>query len=67
MGVTSVKQIINKTKYPIAFLKLEDISNRGTVQPHSYNTKDIWLSWCDNVSQFSSKTLILEINEDLRI
>jgi len=25
------------------------------------------LPWCDNASQFSSKTLILEINKDLRI
>ena len=67
MGVTSIKQIVNQTKYPVSFLKLEDVSNRGVIQPRGFITKEVWIPWCDNASQFSSKTLILEINEDLRL
>lgn len=67
MGITCIKRYVNNTRFRIAFLKLEDRSNRGTIEPHNFNDKETWIPWCDDHAQFSTKALILEINEDMRI
>lgn len=67
MGVTSIKLFVNQTEYHVAFRKLEDQSDCGLIPPGYQHNNEVWIPWCDNPSQFSSKALIIEINEAMQI
>lgn len=67
MGVTSIKLLVNQTEFHVSFRKLEDQSDCGFIPPGYQNNNEIWIPWCDNPSQFSSKALIIEINEAMQI
>lgn len=66
MSVTSIRNIVNQSEFPVVFLKLENTEDHGIIYPGQVNYNEVWIPWCDNAVDFSRKVLILEVNGDMR-
>lgn len=66
MSVTAIKAIENQSRFPVAFLKLENTEDHGIIFPGQINYNEVWIPWCDDALQLSQKVFIVEVNNDLR-
>jgi hypothetical protein len=70
MGVTAIKQVINRSRFTINLSNTENpdkFRNGGTVNPNSSLVVDMWIPWATTSIEFLRHHITIQVSEGTRL